>query len=101
MPGLRPKYFRCSQGRVEAGDGDEQVFVVFGFADGGGDVLEAGLTDEPAGEVTEGGEVAGPVPGADFGVVFTQGSVADPVDGASHCSLTVGGWLEQAVLGGW
>ena len=36
--------------------------------------------DEPAGEVTEGGEVAGPVPGADLGVVFTQGSVADPVN---------------------
>src|SRR5512133_712514 len=32
---------------------------------------------------------------------FLVGDVADPVDGASHCSLTVGGWLEQAVLGGW
>jgi len=42
-PGLRPKYFRCSRGCDESGDGGEQVFVVFGCADGCGDVAEAEL----------------------------------------------------------
>ena len=41
--GLRSKYFRCSRGCDESGDGGEQVFVVFGFADGGGDAVEAEL----------------------------------------------------------
>lgn len=37
----------------------EQVVVVFGLADGGGDVLVAGLADEAHDEVTEGGEDSG------------------------------------------
>ena len=41
QPGLRPKYCRCSRGCDEPGDGGEQVFVVFGFADGGGGAVEA------------------------------------------------------------
>ena len=41
--GLRPKYCRCSRGCDEPGDGGEQVFVVFGFADGGGGAVEAVL----------------------------------------------------------
>jgi hypothetical protein len=43
VPGLRPKYFRCSRGCDEPGDGGEQVFVIFRFADGGGDAVEAEL----------------------------------------------------------
>src|ERR1035441_4614537 len=38
--------FSCSQGCCEAEEGEEQVVVVFGFADGGGDVLVAVLADE-------------------------------------------------------
>src|ERR1035437_8712806 len=38
--------FSCSQGCWEADEGEEQVVVVFGFADGGGDVLVAVLADE-------------------------------------------------------
>ena len=41
--GLRSKYCRCSRGCDEPGDGGEQVFVVFGFADGGGGAVEAVL----------------------------------------------------------
>jgi hypothetical protein len=41
--GLRPKYFCCSRGCGETRQGCDQVFVVFGFADGGGYVVEAGL----------------------------------------------------------
>ena len=55
----------------------EQVVVVFGFADGGGDVAAAGLADEARGEVTEGGEVARPGLGPDLRGVLTQGHVAD------------------------
>jgi hypothetical protein len=42
-PGLRPKYFPCSRSCDEPGDGGEQAFVVFGFADDGGDVAETEL----------------------------------------------------------
>ncbi len=41
------------------------------------------------------------MPGADVRAVLSVGDVADPVDWSSHCSFTVGGRLEQAVLGGW
>src|ERR1017187_5583059 len=51
--------FCCSRGCCEAEDGEEQVVVVFGFADGGGDVLVAGLADESHEQVTECGECAG------------------------------------------
>ena len=38
--------FSCSQVCCETEEGEEQVVVVFGFADGGGDVLVAVLADE-------------------------------------------------------
>jgi hypothetical protein len=41
--GFRPKYFCCSRGCGETCQGRDQVFVVFGFADGGGYAGEAGL----------------------------------------------------------
>ena len=47
--------------------GVELVFVVFGVADGRGDVFAAGLADESRGEVMEGGE--GPEPGGQTDVV--------------------------------
>jgi hypothetical protein len=40
---------------LEAEDGQEQGDVVFDAADGGGDLVVAGLADEPDGEVAEGG----------------------------------------------
>jgi hypothetical protein len=51
--------FRCSGGWCEAEEGVEQGVVVFGGADGGGDVVVAGLADEPHAEVTEGDQDAG------------------------------------------
>jgi MFS family permease len=51
--------FPCSRGWCEAEEGVEQGVVVFGGADGGGDVVVAGLADEPHAEVTEGDQDAG------------------------------------------
>ena len=64
---------------MEAEEGQEQDFVVFGVADGPGDTLVAGLADEPGGEVTEGGQSAGTGAGPDFAGVLGEGDVADPV----------------------
>src|SRR5450756_114213 len=92
--------FSCSQVCCETEEGEEQVVVVFGFADGGGDVLVAGLADEAHDEVTESGKGAGAGSGPDLGRVLAEGDIADKVDWTSHCSLTVGVRLEQAFLGG-
>jgi hypothetical protein len=73
---------------------------VLDLADGGGDFGVAGLPDEADGEVTEGGHYAGAGPGPDPRGIFTVSNVPHVVDWASHCSLTVGVWLEQAFLGG-
>src|SRR5271157_3629225 len=72
--------FCCSRGCCEAEDGEEQVVVVFGFADGGGDVVVAGLADETHEQVTERGEDAGPGAGADLGRVLAESDITDQVD---------------------
>src|ERR1039457_4290661 len=72
--------FSCSQGCCEAEEGEEQVVVVFGFADGGGDVLVAVLAGEAHNEVTESGKGAGAGFDPDLGRVLTEGDIADKVD---------------------
>src|SRR5579859_2241747 len=69
-----------SSGWFETQEGVEQVVVVPGFAPGGGDVVAAVLADDSELGVTEGGQAGGAVAGADLGGIFTQRSVADPVD---------------------
>ena len=68
-----------SGGWCEAEDGQEQGFVVFDGADGAGDALVAGLAEEADGEVTQGGQGAGPGAGPDLAGVFGERDVADPV----------------------
>ena len=70
------------------------------IAQGGSDSGVAGQAQDGDGKVAQAGHDAGPVAGADLGAVFVVGDVADPVDWASHCSLTAWGWLEQPVIGG-
>ena len=48
-------------------------------ADGAGDALVAGLAEEADGEVTQGGQGAGPGAGPDLAGVFGERDVADPV----------------------
>ena len=67
-------------GWCEAEQGEEQVVVVFGVADGGGGAVVAGLAGEARGQVTDRGHGAGPGAGPDLGGVLAQRDVADPVD---------------------
>ena len=67
---------------------------------GSGDVDVAVQVQKADGQIAQRRHDARRVSCPDQGLVFLVGDVADPVDWASHCSLTVWEWLEQPVLGG-
>jgi hypothetical protein len=66
--------------------------------DAAGDVLASGEPEQAHDDVAGGGQELGRCAGSDLGPVLVERPVADVIDWSSHCSFTVGEWLEQAVL---
>jgi hypothetical protein len=84
--------------QAEQGEGAEAGAVPGEIAAGGGVVAVTGAVEDAGDDVAGGGEQPGRLPGAQPGGVFAETDVAPVIDWSSHCSFTVGGWLEQAVL---
>ena len=94
------RYVRfCVRSEVE--ECDDALVAVGVQASGVGDVDVTSSAERAYDDISERGEVRGSVSGAGLVRVLVERDVTDVVEWSSHCSLTVWGGLEQAVLGGW